>query len=187
MIAVVFNADVVISWYKRSVANFVTFLNFSTVHGYLGWSIDSDGKSSCSCIACIHNKVRLLSWKENTTWNQTLNVNSGSTILKKVHNQKKEKLRYSKKRKRIQKEMKERLNSIRLFHLTNAFVHIYKREKDNIEYVYIFIFIITRQNPWLIVERKFLGKDQEVFSTKWNRSEIMGIAGFKIPHLEEVL
>lgn len=54
MIAVVFEADVVVTGDKGCVAHLVALFNLSAVHGHFAGTVDSDCQSSGTRTTCVH-------------------------------------------------------------------------------------------------------------------------------------
>lgn len=61
MVAVIFDADVVIARYQRRVPDLVTLLDLGTVHGDLAWSIHGDTQRAAARVAGVDDEVGLLS------------------------------------------------------------------------------------------------------------------------------
>lgn len=61
MIAVIFDADVIIARYQRRVPDFVALLDLGTVHSDLAGSIHGDAQRTATRVAGVDDEVGLLS------------------------------------------------------------------------------------------------------------------------------
>lgn len=67
VIAIVFDSNVVVSRNKWGVADFVSFLHLSTVHGHLGGTVYGYGQSARTSIASVHNEISFLTCIANAS------------------------------------------------------------------------------------------------------------------------